>query len=398
MRIIGIKTYMFNVDTRQRNIEHAAAGEVLFSQFKTWLFLKIETDAGISGWGEGSGEWLSPMVRTTLHEWEPLLVGCDPTDIHVIWEDIQNRLPWKGGAVFGSAIAAIDMALHDITGKAWGVPVYKLLGGRRRNRIKVYDGSLYFGGSTDDARRMARESVGYGFNGLKGNPLEGRSWPMDRREIDRCAAIVHAVRDEVGPGVELMLDTHGSPTPELAIDFARAVANARPLFIEEPCKFGSVDALEQISRSSPVPIAMGEKLFTYQEFKEVIDRRACAFLQPDIAHSFGITNFMHIAHAAAQQQMLMAPHNAGGPIYFSALMHADASIENLLIQEANLSWFLRFGEWADHDWVLKDGYIELNDRPGLGIEIREDVVATGSFDRSMDFRQYRHADGSWKGW
>lgn len=131
---------------------------------------------------------------------------------------------------------------------------------------------------------------------------------------------------------------------------------------------------------------------------KIIDRRACAFLQPDIAHSFGITNFIHIAHAAAQQQMLMAPHNAGGPIYFSALMHADAAIENLLIQEANCTWFRRFGEWAEHDWVVKDGFIELNDRPGLGLEIREEIVAAQKFDHSMDFRQYRHADGSWKGW
>ena len=389
---------MFNVDTGQRTIHHAAADEVLFSHFKTWLFLKIETDASISGWGEGSGEWLSPMVQTTLHEWEPLLVGNDPTNIGAIWEDIQNRLPWKGGAVYGSAIAAIDMALHDITGKAWGVPVYKLLGGCRRNRINVYDGALFFGGSVDDARRMARESVENGFNGLKGNPLEGRTWPMDRDELQRCTDIVYAVREEVGPSVELMLDCHGSPTPELAIDFARMVAGARPLFIEEPCKFGSVDALAQISQRSAVPIAMGEKLFSFQDFKEVIDRRACAFLQPDIAHSFGITNFMHIAHAAAQQQMLMAPHNAGGPIYFSALMHADAAVENLLIQEANRRWFMRFREWADHDWVLKDGFIELNDRPGLGLEIREEAVAAEKFNRSMAFRQYRHADGSWKGW
>ncbi|MBM4026898.1 MAG: mandelate racemase/muconate lactonizing enzyme family protein [Planctomycetes bacterium] len=398
MRITGIRTYMFNVATSQRPATDAASGQVLSSQFKTWLFLKIETDVGICGWGEGSGEWLSPMVRTTLHEWEPLLVGRDPTDIGVLWEDVQNRLPWKGGPVFGSAIAAIDMALHDITGKAWGVPVYKLLGGRRRDRVKVYDGALFFSGSAEDARQMARESVGQGFNGLKGNPLEGRTWPMERREVERCAEILYAVRQEVGPYVELMLDCHGNPSPELALAFARLIADAGPLFIEEPCKVGSVDALAQISERSVVPIAMGEKLFTFREFKEIIDRRACAYLQPDISHSFGLTNFVRVAHAAAEQQMLMAPHNAGGPIYFSALMHADAAIENLLIQEANRAWFRRFAEWADHDWVLKDGFIELNDRPGLGLEIREEAVAAERYDSAMAFRQYRYADGSWKGW
>lgn len=398
MQITRLRTFLFNVATGQPPARDPDSNELLSSEFKTWLFLKIETDAEISGWGEGSGEWLSPIVERTLHEWEPLLVGRDPTAIGTIWEDIQSRLPWKGGPVFGSAIAAIDMALYDITGKAWGVPAYQLLGGRRRDRIKVYDNGGLFFGSIDEARRIARESIKGGFSGLKGNPLEERTWPMDGAALRHSSEIVHAVREEVGPSVELMLDCHGSPTPELAIAFAELVAGARPLFVEEPCKVGSIDALAQISGRSPVPIATGEKLFTFQEFKEIIDRRACAYLQPDLGHSFGITNFRNIAHAAAQQQMLLAPHNASGPIYFSALMHADAAIENLLIQEMNRAWFTRFCEWVDHDWVLKDGFIELNDRPGLGLDIHEDTIAALHYDRPMAFRQYRHADGSWKGW
>jgi galactonate dehydratase len=288
--------------------------------------------------------------------------------------------------------------VHDLTGKAWGVPVYKLLGGRRRDRIKVYDnGGLYFG-PVEDARRIAREAVAAGYLGLKGNPLEERTWPMDGDALRHSSAVFYAVREEVGPGIELMLDCHGSPAPELAMAFADMVADARPLFIEEPCKVGSVDALAQISQRSPVPVATGEKLFTFGEFKELIDRRACAYLQPDAAHAFGLGNFVHVAHAAAQQQMLMAPHNAGGPVYFAALMHADAAIPNLLIQEMSRDWFARFGEWVGHDWELKDGFIELNDRPGLGIDVREDALARLGYDRPMLVRQYRHADGSWKGW
>jgi galactonate dehydratase len=398
MKITRTRTFLFNVDTRQPPARDPASGQLLSSEFKTWLFLKIETDAGLHGWGEGSGEWLSPIVETTLRDWEPLLLGRDPTDVEAICEDIQNRLPWKGGPVFGSAIAAIDMALHDLTGKAWGVPVYKLLGGRRRERIKVYDnGGLYFG-SVDEARRVARAAVEGGFQGLKGNPLEERSWPMDGQALRHSSEIVHAVRAEVGPSVELMLDCHGSPSPELAIAFAQLVADARPLFIEEPCQVGSVEALAQISQRSPVPIATGEKLFSFDDFAGLIERRACAYLQPDVAHAFGIASFRRIAHAAARQQMLMAPHNAGGPIYFSALMHADAAIENLLIQEMSRAWFDRFDEWVDHDWVLRDGFVELNDRPGLGVDVREDALDGLRYDRPMAFRQYRHADGSWKGW
>ena len=292
VKITGIKTFLFNVATNQPPARDPGTGELLSSDFKTWLFLKIETDVGITGWGEGSGEWLSPIVETTLQLWEPLLVGRDPTSPAAICEDIQNRVSWKGGAVFGSAIAAIDAALFDITGKAWGVPVCKLLGGQRRDRIKVYDnGGLYFG-SIDEARRIARESVADGFLGLKGNPLEERTWPMDGIALGHSSEVVHSVREEVGPEIELMLDCHGSPTPELAIAFAERTAAARPLFIEEPCKAGSVDALAEISRRSPIPIATGEKLVTFRDFQEIIDRRACAFLQPDIGHSFGITNFV----------------------------------------------------------------------------------------------------------
>jgi galactonate dehydratase len=398
VRITGIKTFLFNVATNQPPARDPATGELLSSEFKTWLFLKIETDAGLVGWGEGSGEWLSPIVETTLHLWEPLLVGRDPTAPAALCADIQDRVPWKGGPAFGSAIAAIDMALYDLTGKAWGVPVYQLLGGRRRDRIKVYDnGGLYFG-TVAEARRIAREAVEAGFPGLKGNPLEERTWPMDGEALRHSSEVVHAVREEVGPTIELMLDCHGSPTPELALAFAERTADARPLFIEEPCKVGSVDALAEISRKSPVPIATGEKLVAFRDFQELVARRACAYLQPDLGHCFGITNFLHVAHAAAQQQMLLAPHNASGPIYFAALLHADAVIENLLIQETDRAWFDRFGEWVDHDWVLTKGFVELNDRSGLGIDVREEVLETVRYDRPMAFRQYRHADGSWKGW
>jgi galactonate dehydratase len=195
-----------------------------------------------------------------------------------------------------------------------------------------------------------------------------------------------------------MLDCHGSPTPELAMAFAERVAAARPLFIEEPCRVGSVEALAQISQRSQVPIATGEKLFDFSAFKEIIDRRACAYLQPDLGHAFGISAYMDIARAAARQQMLMAPHNASGPIYFAALMHADAAIENLLIQELSRSAFDRFDDWVEHDWRLDDGFIEVSDVPGLGIVVREERLESCRYDRAMAFRHYRHVDGSWKGW
>lgn len=396
MKITQIKTYLFNVEVGPVRLD-AKTQQPISSAFKTWLFLKLETDAGISGWGEGSGEWLSPIVRTTIHEWEELLVGSDPLDVTALCDDITDRLPWKGGPVFATAIAAINMALYDLAGKALKVPVYRLLGGRRRNRIKIYHGGINFD-SVERARSEARASVAAGARGLKGNPLELRTWPMDHRELEHCRKIVEAVRNEVGPDIELMLDTHGSPTPALSIAFAQMVAPYHPLFLEEPCKVGSVEALKEIATKSPVPIATGEKLFSFREFKEVIDARACAFLQPDLSHCFGLDNYLAIARLADDAQMLMAPHNAGGPIHFAALLQGDAAIPNFLIQEVSGEWFRRFGEYIDHDFSLKDGYVELPDRPGLGIDVKEEHIAKLPYDRRMAFRQYRHADGSWKGW
>ncbi|MDE0293785.1 MAG: mandelate racemase/muconate lactonizing enzyme family protein [Bryobacterales bacterium] len=395
-KITGIKTYKFNVATGQA-IRDPSNRQAVSSPFKTWLFLKVETDQGIDGWGEGSIEWLSPVIEATLHEWKPLLLGRNALDVVTICNDITNRLPWKGGPVIGTAIAAVNMALYDIAGKTWGVPVYQILGGKQRDRIKIYNGGINFE-SVELARRGARVAVDRGARGLKGNPLESRTWPMDYEALKHSVSIVKAVREEVGPDVELMLDTHGSPSPELSIAFAEMVAPYRPLFLEEPVKVGSVNVLKEVSSKSPVPIATGEKLFAYREFKEVVDARACAFLQPDVSHSFGITNFVHIARLAEEAQMLMAPHNAGGPIHFAAMLQADAVVSNFLIQEVSGYWMQRFGEYVDHDFEFKNGFIELNDRPGLGIGVKEEHIAQLPYDESMSYRQYRNADGSWKGW
>ena len=395
MKITGLRTYISNSppQTKPKN------GETRASAFKTWMFVKIETDAGISGWGEGSGEWLSPIVEKAVHEYEPMLVGRDPTDFQVLWEDLQNRLPWKGGSVFGSAVAAIDMALHDITGKAWGVPVYKLLGGRRRDRVRVYDGGIAFGSTPAEARAKARADIERGSRAMKGVPLEGRGTQLDRDALMRASDVLHAVRDEVGDEIALMIDCHASPLPELSILLAELVADTRPLFLEEPCKVGSVEALEAVKSKTTIPIATGEKLYSVRDFKELIDRRSCAILQPDGAHAFGITGLRRIGAAAAEQQMLMAPHGGIGPVYFAALMHADAAMQNFLIQEGSTLWHTPwFDDLVEHDWVLDEGYIELNDRPGLGIEVNEEAVAARAYDEPMPFRQYRHVDGSWAGW
>jgi galactonate dehydratase len=287
------------------------------------------------------------------------------------------------------------MALYDIAGKAWGVPVHMILGGKRRTKVRVYSGGAVFD-SPDDATRVALQVKAKGFGGVKGNPLETRRWPMDSAAVDHSVACVRAMREAVGEEFEIMLDCHGSPQPELGIEFARAVAPYRPLFLEEPVKTGSADALLEVSRKSPVPVAAGEKLFSLDQFLPLVQKRACAFLQPDISHCFGITHFMDIAAAARQQQMLMAPHMAGGPVFYAATLAAVAAIPNFLIQETNY-WDL-FDSVVEHDWRLTDGHLNISDAPGLGVTVKEQDLLKRFPYEPMAFRQYRHADGSWKGW
>ena len=395
MKITGMRTYKFNISTGQ-SIRDVRTGELLSSTSKPWLFLKIETDVGIDGWGEGTGEWLIPSVEATLQEWSGLLIDQNPLMVTALTEDITNRLPWKGGPVFGTAIAAINTALYDIAGKAWGVPIHTILGGKRRDRVRVYCGGNLFS-SPEEAAEVAKEVKAWGYAGIKGNPLETRTWPRDGAAIDHAVACVAAAREGIGAEFDILLDAHGSPTPELSIEFARRTALFKPLFLEDPVKVGSLEALLELTRKSPVPIATGEKLFTLRDFKPLIDSRACAYLQPDVTHCFGISMLVDIAKLAAPAQMLMAPHNAGGPLCYAASLNADAVMNNFLIQEMSHTWFAEFHRYVEHDWTVKDGYVNVSDRSGLGVEVKESDIAKLPYEQ-LPYRQYRHEDGSWKGW
>ena len=336
--------------------------------------------------GAVGGSHLERVVRVAI--------GRDPLGVVTLSEDIQNRLPWKGGPILGTAIATINAALHDITGKAWGVPVHLILGGRRRDRVRVYTGGNLFG-APEKAMAEARRVQEAGYAGIKGNPLETRTWPMDEAAVSHSVACVAAARQAVGSTFDILLDTHGSPAPELSVEYARRVVPHRPLFIEEPTKVGSLDALLEVSRKSPVPIATGEKLFSMGDFRPLIARRACAILQPDLTHCFGISATLQIARAAEEVQMLMAPHNASGPLCFAATLAADSAMNNFLIQETH--YFEQFHRFVEHDWRIEKGYVNVSDRPGLGVEVKESDIAKMS-DEPLPYRQYRHADGSWKGW
>lgn len=394
MKITDLRIYRFSVPTGHI-VHDPETGEQISSTTKPWVFVEVQTDGGISGWGEGTGEWLTEPVTAMLTSWRELLIGRDPLLVDAICEDIQDRLPWKGGPVIGTAISAVNQALYDIAGKAWGVPVHTILGGKRRDRVRVYGHTSL--ANPEAAVDGALAVSDAGFAGVKGNPLETRTWPLDNEALRQSTACVAAIRDALGEDFDILLDAHGSPTPELSLAFADAIAPYRPLFLEEPVKVGSVEALLAVSQGSSVPIATGEKLFHLRDFAPLIEARACAYLQPDGCHAFGISGLVQIGRAAAAQQMLMAPHNAGGPLSLASTLTANAVTPNFLIQELVEFWFRRFDQYVEHDWTIADGHISVSDAPGLGVTVKVADIADLPYE-PLPYRQYRHADGSWKGW
>ncbi len=378
MKITRLQTYTFWRGTRNA------------------LLLKIKTDAGIHGWGEGSMEWMEDVVAAAIHNYRELLIGRNPLDNLSLVDDLTRRFPWKSGPILGSALSAIDIALWDIVGKARGAPVYELLGGARRRKMRAYANYTFL--DVDEAVRQAQHWTAQGLTAMKANPAEQRRWPWDLRAIDETVAVLAALREATGPHVDYLLDAHGSPTPLLAVSLAEAIAPYRPMFLEEPTQWGDVGALAEVAQKSPVPIATGEKLMALTEFRELCDARAAAILQPDVCHAYGITGLRRIAELAELYQLWMAPHNANGPVGTAAALHVDAAIHNFLIQEGGGNYREFFSILQEpYPYEVVDGYFELSGRPGLGVEVDEAALAALPPQR-MPIRQYRHEDGSWSGW
>jgi galactonate dehydratase len=379
MKVTTIKTYRMWAGTRN------------------WLFVKVETDSGLYGWGEGSLEWWDEVVESAIKTLSRLVIGRDPLERRAIHFDLYRRYSWSGGAILGSAISAIDLALWDLAGKIHDVPVYQLLGGAQRTQMRAYLSGGYLFSTPDEAIELAQKWGARGFTAMKANPAEKRRTPLDYQAIEETVAILAALREAVGWEIDLLLDCHGSPTPPFAIQLAQAIAPYRPMFLEEPTQDGDIGALREVARQSVIPIAGGEKLTSIHAFREVCEQKAATILQPDVLHVGGITGLLRIAEMLESYQVWVAPHNATGPIGAVASLHVDAVIPNFLIQEIGAYVFPYYEDILKTPIRLENGYFHLTDTPGLGIELDEDAFAKHP-PRPMTLRDYRHADGSWSGW
>lgn len=359
-----------------------------------WLFLKVVTDEGLVGWGEPIVEGRAATVAVAVTELEPLVLGQDPRRIEHLWQRIYRGTFYRGGPVLTSALSGLDMALWDIQGKLLGAPVHQLLGGKVRDRIRMY--ARADGAEPQGVAEQGRDRVAKGFTALKTAVPDRPMHLLDRPStIDREVARIAALREAVGDDVDILIDFHGRTSPAMAIRLAEALEPLRPLFIEEPVLPENVDALAAVARTTTIPIATGERLYTRWGFREVLEKRAAAVIQPDLSHAGGISECRRIAAMAETYFVGVAPHCPLGPISLAACLQLDAAIPNFLIQE-----HATFGHgYLKTPFRLMAGYVPLPTGPGLGIEVDEDAIrGAQAHDGDWQTPQWTHDDGSVADW
>ncbi len=362
--------------------------------------VKITTDDGIVGWGETTLEGKPKSTWAAVEELAEYFVGKDPLRIEHHWQHVYRSAFFRGGNVLMSALSGIDQALWDIAGKHYNVPAYMLLGGAVRDRIRVY---AHWGvhGQSDEALAAARERLDMllakGYTAFKAGP--GGTWRAHEppARIDAFVKDAYTMREWVGDEVELCFDFHGKMTPGLAIEVCGQLAGMRPMFVEEPIPQENVDALKEVSDHVPFPIATGERLLSRWEFREIFEKQAVSYIQPDGSHAGGITELKKIANMAEVYYIHIMPHCAIGPVAFSACMQVDAVVPNFLVQE-QIDAGLGEGLLVE-PWQVIDGHVELPTKPGLGFDLIEsEVKKTMEYSEELGGELYYENDGSVADW
>jgi len=368
-----------------------------------WMFLKVETDEGISGWGEPVLEGRARTVEAAVQEFGETLIGRDPRRINDLWQTMYRSHFYRGGAILMSAIAGIDQALWDIKGKALGVPVHELLGGRVRDRMKVYS---WVGGDRpgDVIENMQRLMEG-GFDTFKLNGCEEMAMLDSNRAVDAAVAVVAEVRAALGNTVDFGLDFHGRVAMPMAKVLLQELAPLRPLFVEEPVLAEQAECYARLAAFTAIPLAAGERMYSRFEFKRVLEGGGIAILQPDLSHAGGITECHKIAAMAEAYDVALAPHCPLGPVALAACLQVDLVAYNAVLQEQSMGiHYNRGAELLDYvinkdDFRVEAGYIHALAKPGLGVEVDEERVVHAS-RHAPDWHnpEWRHADGGVAEW
>jgi len=374
--------------------EEKHRGEVRITKLETflvkprWLFLRVHTDAGVVGLGEPITEGRALTCRTAIEEIAPYLVGKDPRRVVHHWQAIYRHAFYRGGPILTSALSGIDQALWDIKGKLLGIPIYELLGGPTRDRVRVYAHAGVPG--------LLKAKKDQGFTAFKCGPSKSRPAHFIETPafVEKVAEAFAALREAGGKEVDIAIDFHGAISPATAKLLIKALEPHQPMFVEEPINCQETDIMAEIARGTHLPIATGERIFTKWGFREILEKKAAVVLQPDLCHAGGITEVRLIAGLAEAFYATIAPHNPLGPISLAAGVQIAASIPNFLCQEQ-----VSLGEgYLKTPFRVREGYLDLPAGPGLGIELDENALANKLDHDWKNREEYDKDDGSVMDW
>ena len=369
-----------------------------------WMFLKVHTDTDIYGLGEPVLEGHCTAVEAVLREYEEYLIGKDPLMIEHHLQAMYRGGFYRGGPLMLSAISGIEQALWDIKGKYYNAPVYEMLGGKCRNKIRMYthvkrtavSGEF----SIEEMLDITQQRLDDGYTAIKYSiipPIRAIDNPASvRKHVERFAA----VREKIGDNVDLAIDFHGRVSPAMAPVLCEALKPYHPFFIEEPVLPENVDCMVNVARSTTIPIAAGERLFGKWQYRELLEKQAVAIVQPDICHCGGIFEGRKIAVMSELYFGSVAPHNPLGPISLAACIQLDECIPNFLVQEhpGNQDKSDLGVGYIKQPFLIKDGYIDVPTKPGLGVELDEEALKDKIYDGRWSTPRIYHEDGSVADW
>ena len=370
---------------------------------RPYVFVKLETNEGLVGWGEGTLEGKAGAVLACINDFREFLIGADPMPVEHHWQSMYVHSFYRAGPVIGSAISAIDQALWDLRGKILGVPVYRLLGGPNDpGGVRGY--YVANARTPDDLKRLRETAAAQGITAFKGGLPNYYEWIETNEKITEAVRHLQALREGLGPDIDIAVDFHAKTSPSVASVIIKEADPLELLWVEEPCPPENVHAMARIARRVSTPIATGERLIAAYGVRELVEGAVVDILQTDMNHVGGITALWKVAAMANISSISMAPHACEGPIGMLASLHVDASIPNFLIQECCGQAVPQVRDKVWEEWFgfpamrMVDGKYPLPDKPGLGFELTEDALKKYPFAGSRPMARVFHKDGSVAEW
>ena len=371
MKITKLKTYICNC-------------------FRTnWVFVKVETDSGIHGWGEATLEYREPTVAAAIHDLEGWLIGRDPHNIEAFRHDCYRGAYWRGGPVLMSALAGVEIALWDIKGKALGVPVWQLLGGKVRDAVPIYVNGWFAPAKTPDEFAAKAAAVReHRFLGCKWDPF-GKAWQqIGRRELDSAMECVRKVSETVGQDVLLLIEGHGRFDIPTAVKIGRRLEEFDICWFEEPLPPDDLNGMREVKERVRVSLAAGERLYNRYEYRQFFDLNCADYIQPDISHAGGIFEMRLLGAEAEARHIGFCPHNPSGPVANAATLQLAGCVPNFVILEMMMTDVPYRAEICDEELVVREGRMLIPDRPGIGIDLDENELLKHPY-QPVGLRHYR---------